>query len=304
MCLRPLSIANPRYRDYGIERFAFSDYYIKVPCGKCSQCRSKRASDWRVRLIKEVELGSHRTVYFVTLTFDEDNLKRFIDTDSPNRSIRLFLERYRKAVGKSLRHWFVVEYGERRGRFHFHGLIFDPLVSIPKLRKLWSYGFVYIERLRGSSGCSYVVKYITKSQAHVGKYSGRVWCSPGLGKQYLTAENISLHRLQYESLDTPGHADLSSGFNNSMYIYLSNYKYSLPRYYRKHIFNDSERMMITRSWCRWYANLAYTPLEIFKLKNHLNAECFRFATTSQSSFQRFADLCGSWDDAGWNALSR
>ena len=47
--------------------------YVSIGCGKCIECTKKRARDWKVRLNEEIRVNNKAK--FVTLTFDEKNLK-------------------------------------------------------------------------------------------------------------------------------------------------------------------------------------------------------------------------------------
>nr|UCS96066.1 MAG: replication initiation protein [Microviridae sp.] len=243
MCNNKLKIVNPHYKklapvNYNDLYGGRDDFYLLVPCGKCPECRSRKGASWRVRLIKECELGNHRHIVFCTLTFDESSISK-VERD-PGTVIREFCESYREYCRKkfpkrrkraSLRHWFVIEYGEKKGRIHFHGLIFDPLLSFKELESLWKFGFSDFSTLKSTAGATYVTKYITKSQSHIGKYSGRVFVSPGFGACYLTPESHRLHR---------------SSLRNSGLIFVNNFKYCLPRYFRNKIFTDDERKVLNK----------------------------------------------------------
>lgn len=68
-CHHPILVANP-----------FSGEKIQVPCGKCEACRLSRAYKWVSRL--QDEMLCHKYVFFVTLTYDDDNLPRYyLDDD-------------------------------------------------------------------------------------------------------------------------------------------------------------------------------------------------------------------------------
>ena len=137
MCLYPKLIPNPKYRTSkkrGYYKPSPHDArlnYVPVACGKCYECRKKKAREWRIRLAEEIR---HNKSYFVTLTIDDDNLeilKNELEVKSvkgnenniATLALRKFLERCRKKTGKSLRHWCVTELGEDRGRIQNHLII-------------------------------------------------------------------------------------------------------------------------------------------------------------------------------------
>ena len=78
MCLYPKLIPNPKYRTSkkrGYYKPSPHDVrlnYVPVACGKCYECRKKKAREWRIRLAEEIR---HNKSYFVTLTIDDENLE-------------------------------------------------------------------------------------------------------------------------------------------------------------------------------------------------------------------------------------
>lgn len=59
---------------------SFMDYYmdyIEIPCGKCEECKKSYARDWSVRLYHESLC--HARSCFITLTFDNNANKKFMD---------------------------------------------------------------------------------------------------------------------------------------------------------------------------------------------------------------------------------
>ncbi len=277
-CLNPLYIENPAKDPKLILSKAYQTH-ILVPCGRCFECRKANSSAWRARLIKHTELNSWKNAFFITLTIKPD----YYTTDfisSPQKYIRLFLERYRARYGKSLNHWFVTELGSKTGRLHFHGLIYDfapHLVgSIPKsctakqyepihsracrlLRALWKYGdVVHIGNTVTGQTANYIVKYIRKPKIFdLNKM-------PELPRAMLDY----LDKLKKDSLRNTGKAndltkfyyrsqvfcspkigeaylsDKSNIFIHKTYqqftMDISGFKYSLPRYYRDKIFSFEE----------------------------------------------------------------
>lgn len=66
MCYKPITIVNKH-------RKASNDSHLMtVPCGKCIKCINKKRKEWAFRLYQESK--DHATAYFVTLTYDEENL--------------------------------------------------------------------------------------------------------------------------------------------------------------------------------------------------------------------------------------
>ncbi len=242
-CLSPIWIKNSSWRlksgheEYKDERI--DTPMIAVPCGRCVECRRKRRSEWRTRLVHEFDLGKHKTCWFVTLTFSDKYYNRF--KDNPRLAIRLFLERWRKKFGKSLRHWFITELGGLNGRLHFHGLVFDARCDFNYLRKAWEYGYVWIQEAESSAVCSYMVKYITKDDDTQHDYKPLIFCSPGIGSPYLTPQSYRFHH--------------STEFG-VFFIYNNGFKCGLPRYYKTKLFTEDEIR-------RYRIFLFYNPPDLF-----------------------------------------
>lgn len=224
-CLQSLRIPNPKYRTSLIPFLqVYDDAFIWVPCGKCFNCRKTRASNWRSRLIHEISLGKHKRAHFVTFTISPEHYA--FCSNNPSRCIRLFLERYRKRYGKSLRHWFVTELGENSGRFHFHGIIFDYPDSFKQLHHLWSYGHIWVGSRCNEATASYIVKYITKPSEWDEDFVSQVFCSPGIGRCYaLRPDSLRFHNSTSEGV---------------FYLRFSSCRASIPRYYLPYLFSRDQ----------------------------------------------------------------
>lgn len=249
-CINPLKIKNPRYlpnkTNGGNPPFCTDprDKSITVPCGRCVECRRRRATDWRFRMHQEYRYHDTKRFHFVSFTFSEESLaelRELVDEYEDDnivvkRAVRLFLERYRKKYKVSLKHLFITELGENGGRIHLHGVIIDCkcgvwkrgkyYADIPTLSSLWSYGHIWVGWCTDAS-ISYILKYIMKQDPEHPDFRALLLVSPGLGKAYCSDANIRLHH------SVPGYiwyCRTSSG-----------HKIGMPRYYRLKIFTDDER---------------------------------------------------------------
>ena len=63
MCITPITLKKSKLKH------TFDDEltYLKVPCGKCIECRKARVNQWFVRLSQELKRST--SAYFVTLTY-------------------------------------------------------------------------------------------------------------------------------------------------------------------------------------------------------------------------------------------
>lgn len=245
-CEQPKVIVNRRYVNmtnteivdyaktfYGC--FWPPDYVLEVPCGYCHSCQKSYNNQYRIRLLYELRKYPSGTCLFVTLTFDDDNLKKF--SRDTNKAVRLFLDRLRKDYGKQIRHWFVCEFGTLRGRPHYHGILFNvPQALIdgydsdvpghhPLLASRWKYGFVFVGYVSDET-CSYITKYVTKS-INGDKVRPRIVSSFGIGSNYFGTEESSLHKLGNQRYQP--------------FMVLNGFQQAMPRYYYNKIFSDVDK---------------------------------------------------------------
>lgn len=202
MCNYRVHIKN-KSRSY--ERGISPDYY-DVPCGKCPDCLERNRREWFVRAFFEhkrvCDLGG--CTYFILLTYDDENLPRWIDeqynVDIPCfnpvhlRNFRANLRtRLARLLGldksRQIRFFFASEYGHATGRSHYHCLVFVPFhhdasifcgTSQEKYKdglfsKAWKHGFVGYGKnhscvIESFAGIEYAMKYIDKDSLWIDKY--------------------------------------------------------------------------------------------------------------------------------------
>lgn len=171
MCLYPVTIENPRYKQFGIP-----PKNITVSCGKCSECQRARSEEWALRIMLEAK--EHAENCFITLTYDNEHLPE--NGLLCRRDIQLFLKSLRKAVSpKKIRVFYSGEYGSQRGRPHFHLIVFGwtPPDLVPftdnkgerfsksaMVAKLWKRGYISVGDLTPESAL-YCAKYMQKYAA-------------------------------------------------------------------------------------------------------------------------------------------
>lgn len=110
--------------------------FIEIPCGKCTACRLENAKQWTDRCLAELKYNS--SAYFLTLTYDNNHIKRVHSIDEYGELIergtlykkdfQLFMKRLRKEYSKysdnKLRFFAAGEYGDSTWRPHYHAIIF------------------------------------------------------------------------------------------------------------------------------------------------------------------------------------
>lgn len=117
---------------------------------------------------------------FVTLTFKE-HITTF---ENANYEFKKFRQRLEYELGFRLKYAVVPEF-TRIGRIHFHLVMFNvPFIRNSKLSKIWSNGFVKINRIENVDNVgAYVCKYMTKDNID-GRLQGKkcYFASRGLYK--------------------------------------------------------------------------------------------------------------------------
>lgn len=148
---------------------------IRVPCGHCLGCAQDYRMFWTVR--GACELHMHKQACFITLTYDPKNLPEHEELQLPD--LQKFLKRYRFHIDLPIRYLASGEYGEKRGRPHYHLIIFghdfDDKVRVentqqghaqytsPTLSRLWPVGRATISEVNTTT-ISYVCGYATKKK--------------------------------------------------------------------------------------------------------------------------------------------
>nr|QJB21353.1 MAG: replication initiator protein [Microvirus sp.] len=190
---RPDDVGRARVRDPGTG----APLWQFVPCSKCPACIANRKNDWTGRLNAEGMCAA--ATYFVTLTYRDE------PEDFQYRDVQLMLKRLRKAAAErnfSVRFFCVGERGNKKGRIHWHLLLFlDRPINflIPKpgeLWRFWPHGWTQLKRVEKSDmlrSIRYVSKYAIKSMGQDDK-SCRMRCSmkPLIGSAFLDAYAVDL----------------------------------------------------------------------------------------------------------------
>lgn len=163
---------------------------INLPCGQCIGCRLEYSRQWAIRCVHESKLYEKNC--FITLTFREDDLPR--DEGLDVEVFQKFMKRLRKKFVKKcpyikgderrkewlmknrIRFFHCGEYGEKRGRPHYHACIFNfdfpdrkyhsrrkgvSLYTSKILEELWPFGFSSVGDVTFESA-AYVARYVVK----------------------------------------------------------------------------------------------------------------------------------------------
>lgn len=242
MCLYPKFIKNPKYKPNRKNNYhppiCTDGRVLMVPigCGKCIECKKQKARGWQTRLNEQLKV--EKNAYFVTLTFSCEELEKLKKETKLNEcnaiagvAVRRFLERWRKAHKKSIKHWLVTELGHNgTERIHLHGILFaDIYFNNAYLEKIWKYGITYVGDYCNARTINYIIKYVLKIDVDHKNYEPQIFCSAGLGRNYVDqCSSKQIH--QFRGEQTIEYYRLDNGA-----------KINLPTYYRNHFFNEQQR---------------------------------------------------------------
>jgi hypothetical protein len=260
MCLYPKLIHNPKYKPNkknGGRVPPITDprvIYVPIGCGNCIECRKQKARNWQIRLLEDIK--TNKTGKFITLTFSDESIAQLtqdetvkgytLDNQIATKAVRLFLERWRKTHGTSLRHWLVTELGHNgTNNIHLHGIVWPTEYNqIHEIQKHWQYGYVHLgkpiyikdkiidyENWVNETTIAYIIKYVTKAEEKYKTYKSIILTSPGIGKNY--TNNSDSNKNKFKPINT-----------NETYNTTTGHKIALPIYYRNKIYTDEEREIL------------------------------------------------------------
>lgn len=183
----------------------FVTYAGEFGCGRCLPCKINHRRLWTSRLLLE-QLG-HGDSCFITLTYADvpdghhGPPAPWVWSLQPAH-LRNFLKRLRKSRG-SFRYFAVGEYGDKKGRAHFHAALFGvSILEGEAIFAAWGHGSIHVGDLtRQSAGyiSGYVTKKMTKADDErlFGRHPefSRASNRPGIGAwqaDYVAAKLIKL----------------------------------------------------------------------------------------------------------------
>lgn len=177
---------------------------VLYPCGRCPVCLQNKRQSLSNRFMLESAFTKH--TYFITLTYDEDNIPMCIEEKNgvfsqhpcfDKKQVVNFFKRLRKNYGISFRKFLTCEYGKLGNRPHYHILIWlDNDIGLTHFKKMiestWPFGFVQVS-MSSDARIAYAAKYALKDDyrtlsidKHSPRKPFRLFSSrPGIGSSAL-----------------------------------------------------------------------------------------------------------------------
>jgi len=197
---------------------------IILPCRQCILCRLEKSRQWATRLMHEI--NSHPNACFLTLTYDPNQIP--LDGSLNPVHLKTFFKDLRARMdyheNQKIKYFACGEYGDQKGRPHYHAALFGPIPSHPGLDPIsskliqeepsrsgglqfshpdisatWPYGLHRISELNFETA-AYVARYILKkisgvsAPLHYGNLHPEfVRMSKGLGKEHFNRWTTDLY---------------------------------------------------------------------------------------------------------------
>lgn len=166
-----------------------------IPCGHCAACKLTASSSWANRM--EMELPYHENAWFVTLTYNNENIPyrytwdnstgevitenyslKFDDLTKFWKKLRRYIDYHIKDYKGQLMYFAAGEYGSVTHRPHYHAIIYDLPIKQEDLKiykhrdgavyyncewleKVWGLGYVVIAPAEWKA-MAYTARYTTK----------------------------------------------------------------------------------------------------------------------------------------------
>lgn len=250
MCLYTKRILNKRYlptrKNWWTPPICTDERlrYIDIECGKCYECKRKKAREWRIRNAEQLKETPTATFFTGTLTDErieklskKYNIPKEEANEIATKEVRLFLERIRRINGgKSIKHWIVTEKGHTNTRrIHIHGIFYaENGMSKYRLNKLlndnWIAGYSYNGKYVNERTINYIAKYLTKDDLDNKDFEGKILASPGLGKKYIERAK-TINRFRYKE-------------TTEEYRFRNGVLAPMPKYYRNKLYTENERELL------------------------------------------------------------
>lgn len=135
---------------------------VMYACGKCTDCHNKYIQHWVFRL--QMQQKQTHDCIFLTLTYDYSHIPFYKGKFTLHKKdYQDFLKRLRKALPyRKIKYVLCGEYGENKGRPHYHAIIFDVTQrDFNTINQAWGKGQIHLGTVTPAS-IAYTFKYAVK----------------------------------------------------------------------------------------------------------------------------------------------
>lgn len=132
------------------------------PCGQCLNCRINDSRTWYVRSHFELKKKDRPFQYFLTLTYNDENLPKFNVCDKVE--LKKFLNNLNTSFGLQMRYFATADYGSINNRCHYHAIILSKKkLDSEMVERIWKKGFIQLKKLTPFR-VKYVLRYAVKKK--------------------------------------------------------------------------------------------------------------------------------------------
>lgn len=201
--------------------------YVKqqVPCRKCWQCKEDLIRDYTGRCLAEARDSDWVMTMTLTYAPRDDGAEKLLDKSHFQKFMKLL-----RKHGHNVRYLVVGEYGDLKGRAHFHCILFGvgktllgydniddweqrdhtKLGLLPQKERCWidawPHGHVYVDHESNEKAFRYTLKYLRKRYGEKRNYWFSLSKKPSLGAKFfkdLAVSNAEQLILPYNFNYTP-----------------------------------------------------------------------------------------------------
>lgn len=179
------------------------------PCGQCLPCRINDMRSWYVRTFFEIKKPERPFQYFLTLTYNDENLPP--DGLCKKDHLKKFLNNLNTSFGLSMRYFATADYGDESDRPHYHAILLSTKkIQLNQCERIWKKGFCYLKKSTDFR-IRYTIRYTIKKR--VMSYD-----EPGFFR--LISKGWGDNFMQYYNPNIP-------------YLLIEGKKYGVPDYYKR-----------------------------------------------------------------------
>lgn len=145
-------------------------YFFVHPCGQCLNCLINNMRAWFVRSHFELKKKDRPYHYFLTLTYNDENLPS--DGFCKKEDLKKFLNNLNTSFGLHLRYFATADYGSINNRPHYHAILLsEKRINQQQVERIWKRGFVYLKP-SNTDNIKYTLRYTVKKKPIKGNEKG------------------------------------------------------------------------------------------------------------------------------------